>query len=649
MRFADFFQFKKSGAKPLVKNFDQAMIKKINKWNLPSWQQSKYFFRFLNNREKTVFWSSFSLFTVTLIIWLFFYIFGHIAMLPSIGGEYTEGLIGYPKLINPVFDGANDVDSDISSLLYAKLFKHNENRELVPDIVEDYQISEDRKTYTLTLKQNIFWSDGEQITADDVAFTLDTIQNPETGSTLFNSFQGVGVEKLGDYQISLTLKEPFTPFLSHLTLGILPEHIFGQINPTNLRLAKDNLQPTVVSGPYKFVKFTKDNSSSNIQAYILERNEKYFGDKPYLKTITFKFYDNYVQAIEDLRNQNINGLGFIPNYLKEKAVSKNFNLYDLQLPQYTALFFNQTKDTVLKDDVLRSCLAMSIDKKNILEEALKGNGQIINSPILKNEIGYYPDIKKTAYNIEEANNLLDKSWSRLDQTKFLEIRKEQLIKNLKEQNQITSSTPSSTIELSDLELENEAQQLLNKEIDPDQTFYRKDKNNNILSLTITTADTPEYATVAKLIARFWKNIGIQTFVELTDGKQIVKENIRERNYSILLFGAVLGGNDPDPYAFWHSSQTQFPGLNLALFNDKDADKLLEDARIIDDETKREEAYKKFQDILAKQIPAIFLYSPSYTFAIDTNIKGISIGPILAPADRFSSLNKWYIKTAKQWK
>jgi len=647
MRFADFFQFKKGGAKPLVKNFDQAMIKKINKWNLPSWQQTKYFFRFLNSKEKTAFWSSLSLFIVTIIIWLLFYIFGHIAILPAVGGEYTEGLIGSPKLINPVFDGSNDVDSDISSLLYAKLFKHNENSELVPEIVENYQISEDKKTYTLKLKENIYWSDGEQLNADDVAFTLDTIQNPEAGSTLYNSFQGIVIDKIDDFQISLTLKEPFTPFLSHLTLGILPEHIFGQINPTNLRLAKDNLQPTVVSGPYKFIKFTKDSSSNNIQAYVLERNDKYFGEKPFLKTLTFKFYDDYSQAIDDLRNQNIGGLGFIPNYLKEKAVSKNFNLYDLQLPQYTALFFNQTKEKVLKDDVLRSCLAMSIDKKNILEEALNGNGQIINSPILKNEIGYYPDIKKIAFNIDEANTLLDKSWSRVEQVKFLEIRKEQITKELKDKYQIIASSTSSTIDMG--EIENETQQILAKETDPEQTFYRKDKNNNILSLTITTANTPEYTTVAKIIANFWKKIGIKTSVELIDGKQIVKENIRERNYGILLFGEVLGGSDPDPYAFWHSSQTQFPGLNLALYNDKDVDKLLEDGRTLDTNTKREEAYKKFQDILAKQIPVIFLYSPSYSYAIDSGIKGINIGPILTPADRFSSLNKWYIKTAKQWR
>jgi len=645
MSFPDFFKFNKKEAKVLVKNFDQQLVRKINKKRLPSWNQIKYLFRFFNKREKVVFWSSFSLILTTALIWLVFFILAHLALLPTVGGEYIEGLVGSPKLVNPIFENVNDVDSDITSLLYARLFKRDANRQPTPDLVESYQISDDKKTYTLKLRDDIYWSDGETIDSDDVAFTFDTIQNPEVGSPLFNSFQGIIVEKLDKKQVTLTLKEPFAPFLGNLTFGLIPEHIFGKMNPANIRLAKDNLQPIAVSGPYKFIKLVKDSATNNIQTYILEINEKYFGAKPYIKTVVFKFYEDFNQAVTDLRNQTINGLSFIPHNLKEKVTSKNINLFDLQLPQYVALFFNQNKDKVLKDDVLRTCLAESIDKKAILEQVLKNSGQTVNSPILKNELGFYPDIKKYSFNPDNANAQLDKSWSRIDPEKFLEIRKKQILKDLKDKYQITSSTASSTEET---DIDKEADNILANEIDPEQTFYRKDKNDNILSLVVTTADTAEYVAAARTIAKFWKNIGIQTFVELIDNKQIVKENIRDRNYSILLFGEVLG-NDPDPYAFWHSSQTQFPGLNLTMFSDKDADKLLEDARSISDVAKREEYYKKFQDILAKKLPAIFLYTPTYTYAIDKNIKGVVVGSLITPSDRFSTLNNWYIKTAKQWK
>jgi len=407
----------------------------------------------------------------------------------------------------------------------------------------------------------------------------------------------------------------------------------------------------VVSGPYKFTKLLKDNLINRIQTYTLESNEKYFGNKPYLKNIIFRFYDDFEQALGDLKNQNIDGLSFVPNEQKEKVVSKSFNLYDLQLPQYVALFFNQNKNPILKDEALRNSLAQSIDKKIILEKTLKNNGQIIHAPILKNEPGYYPEIKKAIYDLDEANAQLDKNWSKIDQEAFLKIKKSQILKSLQEKYPITTSSPTSTeneTSLPQINLEEEAEKILQAEVNPTQLFYRKDKNDNILSLTITTANIPEYINTANLVADFWKNIGIQTFVEIIDSKKIVKENIRERNYSILLFGEILSG-DPDPYAFWHSSQTQFPGLNLALFSDKEADKLIEEARVTDDKSKREETYKKFQDILAKKIPAIFLYTPTYTYAIEKNIKGVNVGPLLTPADRFNTISKWYIKTAKRWK
>lgn len=649
MNLPDFFKLNKKKGGVLLKDFDQTLVKKINKKRLPSWTQTRYFFYFLNKKERNVFWSAFFLGIITTLIWFVFYIFSHLSVLPTVGGEYTEGLIGSPKLINPIFETVNDIDGDISSLLYAKLFKHGENRQIHPELIESYELNEDKKIYSFKLRDDTYWSDGKKITSNDVAFTIDSIQNPEVGSPLFGSFQGVLIEKIDDLNFTLTLKEPFAPFLNSMAFGLIPEHVFGQMNPANIRLAKDNLQPTIVSGPYKFTKLLKDSTTNKIQTYTLERNEKYFGNKPYLDSIIFKFYEEIEPALNDLRNQNIDGLSFISAENREKIAGKYFNLYDLQLPQYVALFFNQNKEPILKDDVLRNCLSLSIDKKAILEQIFKNNAQTAHAPILKNEIGYYPEIQKVAFNLDEANTLLDKSWTKIDSEAFLEIRQNQILKTLKEKYPTTTSTENpEEIIYPEINIEEEAQKLLVKEVDSAQLFYRKDKNNNILSLTITTGNIPEYIATANIIATFWKNIGIKTTVEIIDSQKIIKENIRERNYSILLFGQVLGG-DPDPYAFWHSSQTQFPGLNLSLFSDRDADKLLEDARITDDKTKREEAYKKFQDILVKKNPAIFLYTPTYGYAIDKNIKGVTVGSILTPADRFITLNKWYIKTAKRWK
>lgn len=648
MKLPDFFKFSKKKTGVLLKDFDQTLVKKINKKRFPSWAQIKYFFYFLNKKERAVFWSAFLLSLVTGLIWFIFYIFSHLFVLPTIGGEYTEGLIGSPKLINPIFETVNDVDGDISSLLYAKLFKHGENRQIFPELVESYELSEDKKIYTFKLRDDAYWSDGKKITSNDVAFTIDSIQNPEVGSPLFGSFQGVLVEKIDDLKFSLTLKEPFAPFLNSLVFGLIPEHIFGQMNPANIRLAKDNLQPVVVSGPYKFTKLLKDSSTNKIQTYTLEKNNEYFGNKPYLETIIFKFYEDFDLALTDLRNQTIDGLGFISAENKEKIASKNFNLYDLQLPQYTALFFNQTKEPLLKDETLRTCLAMGIDKTKILEQVFKNNAQTVHAPILKNELGYYPDIKKISFGVDEANGLLDKNWTRVEPEKFLEIRQNQILKTLREKYPVTTSSENSEeITAPIINLEEETQKLLQEEIDSTQPFYRKDKNENILSLVITTANIPEYINTANIIASFWKNLGIKTTVEIIDSQRIIKENIRERNYSILLFGQVLGG-DPDPYAFWHSIQRTDPGLNLTSLKDPEIDDLLETARQTTDEEERVKKYLHFQNVLTEQIPAIFLYSPIYAYGVSPKVKGLNLQYITYPSDRFADIENWYINTKRTW-
>ncbi len=127
-----------------------------------------------------------------------------------------------------------------------------------------------------------------------------------------------------------------------------------------------------------------------------------------------------------------------------------------------------------------------------------------------------------------------------------------------------------------------------------------------------------------------------------------KETLKNRDYQILLYGEIIGG-DPDLFPFWHSSQTDYPGLNLSLFSNRDADKLLEEARSETAPDKREEMYKKFQELLVKELPAIFLYTPSHVMAMDKKIKGVQMERITRPSDRYNGLNDWYVKTKWTWK
>jgi len=641
-----FGRFKKTKHSISSSYLDLKLLRKIKPATFPTWRQLKYLGKFLNPTEKRITWAACITLFLAIVGWSIYAITTHSVLVPKIGGEYSEALIGQPKYINPLFASTNDIDSDISSLVYSGLFKYDNSKNIVPDLAQDVTIGSDQKTYDIKLKSGLKWSDGEPITTDDILFTFETLQNAEAGSPLIASFQGVRLEKTGDDTVRFTLKTPYAPFLDTLTMGILPEHIWADILPANIRLAKFNWQP-IGSGAWKFDKMVKDNSGS-VQSYTLIPNENYYGKKPFLQSITFKFFNNHNEAVSALRSQNVLGISFVPHNLKDKVTGKNLNNFSIQLPQYTALFFNKSAFSELKDADLRLALNEALDKKTIINEALDGDGLEINSPILPGNLGYNDSIKKIEFDTEAANKLLDKKWPRIEPEEYFKIRHDQIVQSLKPaQPASKDSKTDDTAALPEID-ENKINDTIRSEMNSEQSFYRKLGKTDILHITITTADTPEYIKTAQEVAKMWQAIGIQTSVNTVASRQIVRDALKDRNYQVLIYGEMIGA-DPDLYSFWHSSQSEYPGLNLAKFSDRDADKILEDARVTLDTDARSKLYQKFQDILAKELPAVFLYSPTYIMSVSKDIKGIDVSNLVSPQDRFNNINDWYIKTKRQVK
>lgn len=642
-----FSRFKKPDHSVIRKNFDNKLIRRTNLQRLPKLSQLKYLNNFLNTTEKKIAISGLALAIVGLLGWTTVFLSRHFERTPKIGGEYIEGLVGQPKYINPIFSTTNDIDADIVGLVYAGLFKYGKDGIIENDLVESYKLSTDKKTYTIKLKPGLKWPDAQPITSQDIAYTFEIIQNPETGSPLYAAVQGVTIETVDELTINFTLKETFAPFLGVLTTGILPSHLWSEVPPASIKLAKLNSQP-VGAGAWKFSKLVKDESG-NIQTLTLAPNEFYHGVHPYLKTVTFKFYNNYTEAVNGLRGQNINGVAFVPQKLKDKASGKTINLYDFTLPQYTTAFLNQNA-SVLKDKDLRLALNTAIEKERIIREALDGNGIAIDSPILPGMLGYDATVKDADFNPDTANKLLDKKWTRIQPEEYFNIKHTEELKNYQAEIEEVKKTASTTPEVvsSTLErIENDAKNSVRQTMDAGQTFYRKDSKGNVLSLTITTADTQEYLKTAQTIATFWRAIGIQTNIKALSNYELNKEVLRDRNYQIFVYGEIVGA-DPDPYPFWHSSQTSYPGMNLSMFSDRNVDKILEDARTTFSNADRIKLYKKFQDTLTAEVPAVFLYTPKHLMAVSQDIKGVKIGNPATPANRFQYLNEWYTKTTWKW-
>ncbi len=649
--------FKKQ-ASPLHEYLDERLVLDLSsKKHLPTWQQLKFVGKFLKPGEKKTIALLFLVIVAGLISLGAEFVLRHYVSLPASGGEYIEGVVGSPQTINPLFSSLNTADADLSRLIYAGLFKYDETLKLVPDLAEKYNISKDGKTISIKLKNNLKWQDGEPLIAEDVGFTLSRIQDPETQSPLWVSFQGVIFEQTDELNFNLILPEAFSPFLHLLTVGILPEHLWQEVSPANLKLSSLNLKPTG-AGPFMFSSFSKDNRG-NIKSYTLKNYPNYHLGQPYIKNITFKFFNDFESGLEALRNRQVHALNFLPKDQKDKINRKGVKVYPLRLPYYTAVFFNQKKNLLLKSQPLRQALAYSLDRNQIVGNALKGEGVVINGPILPGQVGFTQDFK-IKYDPAQAQQLLDKDgWNKISREDFIAKRRQELyqawLDARKAKTAIATAgqkVPKPTAE--EIAVQNKAAQeffaqtteQLNNEINSRQTVFRH-KNNFGLTIKITTLNQPEFLQTAALIKDTWQDLGIQVTLELLELNQL-KEAIKNRDYEVLIYGVLLGA-DPDPFPFWHSSQTASPGLNLAGYISRVADDQLEKARASFDLTERTKLYYNFQKILAADLPAIFLYTTTYLYPVDMSVQGFNQYRIYQPADRFADISGWYLRTQGGWK
>ncbi|MBU0647368.1 hypothetical protein KKC67_01150 [Patescibacteria group bacterium] len=610
-------------------NLDKKLVYSLTKTMWPNFNQFKYIGRYLTSKELLIINCCLLVILANFIFLGTKFYIKHSQNLPVNGGEYVEGLIGTPKHINSLYSSASDTDSDIASLIFSSLFKRDKNGKLINDLVESYEISPDGKSYTIKIRSGVKWHNNSPLTINDIIFTFNAIKDIQYKSTLRLSFIGVELEEVDDNTIKFTLSEPYAGFLDLLTFGILPESLWQQIAPGAANLAELNLKP-IGSGPYKAESSVKDNSG-NIRSYTLLKNDSYYGKKPFIDKITFKFFAGFSELISAFNNNLINGISFLPTQYKKEVVAKDsFNSFQLRLPQLTAIFLNSKTNIALSDKKVRQALAFALDKNKIITAVDDQNAVVIDGPILPESFAYKSDIKKYYYNIATTTTLLDEAgWKKIKISKN-EIDQANL--------EIKATSTSEAI-----------RKKAEEKISLGAGEWRA-KNGNYLIVELTTVDTPEYAKVAEEISNFWQSANVKTIINLVSSNKVQSEIVRQRSFSALLYSELVGA-DPDPYAFWHSSQIGQVGLNIADYANKEVDKLLEDARLINDEKTRRDKYVKFQEIISEDVPAIFLYSPSYTYIQSKQVKGFSGKNILMPHDRFVNISEWYIKTGKKivWK
>jgi len=629
---------------------------------LPSKRQWLQLFKVLDKKEKILFPAFLIIFLVALPSLVFNFYMKDRETGPAVGGTFTEGVVGTPRFINPLYAVSNDVDRDLTELIFSGLMKYDQYGNVVYDLAKIVEEKDEGRLYEVYLKENILWHDGEKLTADDVLFTLEIMQNPEYKSPLRGNYIGIEAEKINDHLIHFKIKDPYAGFEERLTFKILPGHIWQNISPHNFFLSNYNLQP-VGSGPYRFKSLTP-NKESGIVSLHLEKFNKYSGTGPYIAEINFLFFSCKEELAKEARSGRIDGFSS-PTII---TPPRGFKEYSFSIPRYFAVFLNIAKSDFLAEKKIRQALNYGTDKESLLENFLSDKGEAIN---------HYPfDLQKTEELFESAG--LEKKegiWIKSTAGKTVAFKSD-----LKEGSRGAEVTALQTCLAADPEVYPQGQITGNfggqtkAAVIAFQEKYAeeilapsglksgtgtvgpstRDKLNKLcseppkkteVSFTLITVQDTVLEKVAEEIANQWKDLGINTKVETYPLSQLEKDYIKPREYEMLLFGQILN-IVPDPFPFWHSSQTKDPGLNLSKYESVKADKLLEDARTTLNHEERAEKLQEFQNILIEDAPAVFLYSPDYSYFISAKINGVKAGLIADPSKRFSNINEWYIATRK---
>ncbi len=516
---------------------------------------------------------------------------------PVEGGTLEEGIVGTPRFVNPLL-AVTDADRDLTSLVYRGLMKTDAEGAIVPDLADSYTVSADGLTYTFTLKDARF-QDGEALTSDDVIFTIKSAQDPLLKSTQRVAWEGVIASAPDEHTVTFTLKQPYAPFLENTTLGILPKHIWGKISYANWGYTDYNGKNAVGDGPYG-IKSVSLGGSGIPAYYELAKAKDPSGNAPYIEKIRMHFYSSESARIAAYNAGNIDTLGGIDPTDAQILEKDGSRVMTAPLPRVFGLFFNQTQAKIFADKNVRKAVAMAIDKDAIVKEVLKGYGAVDGGPIpASSDLASTEGHASVKADPEAAKALLEHDEWKLGS----------------------------------------------------DGVYAKaisKKETSRLSFEIATNDTPELTETVNMIAKDLKAVGIEAVPKVYETGSLNQDIIRPRKFQALFFGEVVS-NQSDLYAFWHSSQRNDPGLNISGYTNSKADKLLEQGLSTLDQKKEASLYAAFEEEIANDVPAVFVYSPSYIYVARANRPGITLGHVSTAEDRFSGARSWYLSTSNVWK
>lgn len=511
---------------------------------------------------------------------------------PANGGTYIESVGGYPQSLNPLLSFYNDADSDVVALVFSGLTRIGMSGAVEPDLATGWDIDPSGITYTFSLNSGILWHDGFYFTADDVLFTVNLLQDPDYPGRpdIGALWRSVEATKVDDYTVQFVLQEPYAPFLDYTTVGLLPMHQLSGIRASDLPNLDFNRQP-IGTGPFRLTE--AQTEQGQITMLTFKRFPRYYGPEPYLENIILRFYPTARAAFEAYQDGVVEGVSRITlDVLPQAFADENLKLHSAETSEMVMLYFNgAVTDTLsFNDTQVRQALFHALDRQAIVDAVLMGQAVIPQTPLLPGTWAYNTtDVPTYAYDPQRALELLDQAgWRRA-----------------------TTAEP----------LRNAA--------------------GTSLAFALLSSNDDQDLAVAREIVEQWARIGISATVQVVPSLALTGL-LESRSYDAALVHLIIPG-DPDPYPLWHETQAlPGQGQNYTGFQNRRISEIIEQARIIVQPDRRFALYSEFQQLFMTEVPAIPLYVPVYTYAIDVRVNGDQIGPLMRTGDRFRTISDWYV-------
>lgn len=504
-------------------------------------------------------------------------------------------------IFNPLLNDTT-YDDAVIDLTYNSLLSFDKNLNPKPELAKSYEISDDNLSITFKLNDNIKWSDGKTLTADDVAFTFTSLADKGyTGSKYgyVEKLKGAkdyhegsvdkieGIEVIDKNTIKFTFAEPYSPGLTNLgSIGIIPKHIWGEVPIAQWKDKKDLLTKPVGTGPYEVVSFTEG------QDVQLKRNDNYFdGDvkteKFILKvtnedTATGELLNGTVDVIDasNLKNKDIKEL---------ESEGMDVTSYDSNLVQYMG--FN-LRDKKFQDKNLRQAFMYALDRNAMVDKLLEGNGQVVDTPMLPSSWSY-PDkstLNNYKYNKDKAKELLKQAGY--------------------------------------------------EDRDNNGIVEDKDGKELVVKLTYPTGNKLREQT-APIIQANLKDIGVKMELENMEFTALMDKVVANHDFELYLMGNNLS-LDPDPKPYWHSTSASDEkgnsAWNISSFKNEKADQLIEQGISVSDQKQRKEIYSQFGKLLNDEVPWAYLYSQNIRKAYNPHLKDFKPYTF----NDFDNVKDWYI-------